>query len=245
MNLLIIVVLIGLLIIVLLPFFILSKKTSPIQPGVTHEILKPGYRRYTISVPDGYTGEESVPLILALHFSGHGIPYYGELILSNLVEPAFRELEAVMVAPDCPVRDWTQPESEQFVFDLLSDVQKRFTIDPERILITGYSLGGMGTYHFAGRFPDHFTAAIVMAGSTPEDVLEIEWRIPLMVIHGRNDEVISFQEAKNVVLRLEEKGIDVSFRVLEGVTHYETQFFIGALRNTIPWLSEKWDTSDR
>jgi predicted peptidase len=236
MNLLIFVALIGLLIIVLLPFFILSKKTSPIQPGMTHEILTPGYRRYTINVPTGYTGEDSVPLILALHFSGHGIPYYGELILSNLIEPAFRELEAVMVAP--------QPESEKFIFDLLRDVQKRFNIDSERILIIGYSLGGMGTYHFAGRYPDHFTAAIVMASSTPEDVLEIKWRIPLMVIHGRNDEVVSFQDAKNAVLRLEEKGVDVTFRVLEGVTHYETQFFVGALRNSIPWLYEKWNASE-
>jgi predicted peptidase len=240
MSALFLISLVGLLLVVLSPFFILSKKTAPITPGISHEFLKPGYRKYTIIVPDNYTGEEARPLILALHFSGHGIPYYGELILTHVVEPAFREIGAVMIAPDCPVQDWTQPESERFVIDLLADIQERFNIDPERILITGYSLGGTGTYHFAGRYPAHFSAAIVMAGKPPDDVLEIEWQIPLMVIHGRQDEVVSFQETKDVISHLEENGVDITFRILEGTSHYNTHFFVGALQNAIPWLYEKW-----
>ena len=225
---------------VLLPFLYLGLKKSSVQPGMAHEILKPGYRRYTISVPQGYTGEESVPLILALHFSGHGIPYYGELILSNLVEPAMRELGAVIVAPDCPVRSWTQPESERLILDLLDDLQERFNIDPQRILVTGFSLGGRGTWYFAGHYPERFTAAIVMAGYPPEDVLELDWKIPLMVIHARNDEVNPLAETNEAVSKLEEKGVDITLRILEGVSHYETQYFVSALRNAIPWLLDAW-----
>ncbi len=239
-NFLFLIVLLGIAALVILPFFFLTKKPSDIQPGITHQILPPGYRRYTISVPYGYSDDKPAPLILALHYAGHGIPYYGEMILQSMIEPAFRELEPIIISPDCLARDWTQPESEQLIFDLLATIQEMFNIDPQRILITGYSLGGMGTWHYAGRYPERFTAAIVMAGRPFNDVLDVDWQIPLMVIHGREDEVIPLHDTKEAVLELERNGIDIEFRILESVTHYQTQFFVPALRNSIPWLLEKW-----
>ena len=230
--------LVALAVIMLLIF--VTKRDHGIRPGFHHEVLDPNHRRYTISVPVGYSGDKPTPLIMALHYAGHGTPYYGELILMSLIKPAFQELEPIIVSPDCPGKDWTQPESEQLIFDLLDAIQEQFNIDQKRILITGYSLGGMGTWHFAGHYPDHFTAAIVMAGRPPEDVLEINWRIPLMVIHGRKDEIVPLQAAKEAVLALEKKGCDIELRILESVTHYETHYFVLALRNAIPWLLEKW-----
>jgi len=243
-NILFFLGILGVAVLVLLPFFFSSKKNKTIQPGVTREVMPPGYRRYSISIPQGYTGDKPAPLILALHYSGPRIAYYGEMFLKSMIEPAFQELEPIIISPDCPARDWTQPESGQLIFDLLDDVQEKFNIDPQRILVTGYSLGGMGTWHYAGRYPDRFTAAIVMAGHPLEDVLDIDWQIPLMVIHGRNDEVVSFQNTNQAVIKLEEKGVDITFRILEGVTHYETQYFVSALRNAIPWLEEKWGLAE-
>ena len=99
----------------------------------------------------------------------------------------------------------------------------------------------MGVWHYAGQYPERFTAAIVMAGTPPEDVLEIDWQIPLMVIHGREDEVLPLHETRDIVLQLEKRNVDITFRVLEGVTHYETHYFVAALRNTLPWLAEIWN----
>ncbi|HBX69104.1 MAG TPA: hypothetical protein DEH25_06910, partial [Chloroflexi bacterium] len=166
--------------------------------------------------------------MLALHFAGHGIPYLGEQILTGLVEPALRELGAVIVAPDCPAENWTHPLSEQFIFELLDNLQARFNLDPGRILVTGYSLGGEGTWHFAGRFPGRFTAAIIMAGRPPEDYLTVDWQIPLLVIHGRQDERLPLHNTKEAVRRLEEKSVDIQLRILENVSHHETQYFVGA-----------------
>lgn len=230
--------------VVISPFFLLSRKPTSLQPGISYELLSPGYRRYTISVPRGYSSEKPTPLILVLHYAGHGIPYYGEMILQNLVKPAFDELEPIIISPDCPAKNWHQPESERLIFDLLDNINTRFNIDQEQILVTGYSMGGMGTWHFAGHYPERFTAAIVMAGRPPLDVFGIDWRIPLMVIHGRDDELLPLQEAKEIVLKLEKIGVDVEFRILEGVTHYDTKYFVGALRNSIPWLLEKWTEND-
>lgn len=69
-------------------------------PTIRQEVLEPG-RLYTLAIPASYTGDESVPLVLALHYGGHGAPYFGRGVLTGLVEPALRELEAIIVAPDC------------------------------------------------------------------------------------------------------------------------------------------------
>ena len=48
-----------------------------LSPG-THELFLPGTdRRYTLVIPEGYTGQESVPFILSLHYGGQVTPFYG------------------------------------------------------------------------------------------------------------------------------------------------------------------------
>jgi predicted peptidase len=66
--------------------------------------------------------------------------------LTSLVEPALRELRAIIVAPDCNGSDWTQSNSEQDVLELLDHVEAAYNIDPNKTLITGYSMGDIGTW---------------------------------------------------------------------------------------------------
>ncbi len=226
-------------VIIVLPFIYLGRSSMK-KDGISQHILKPGPRRYTIAVPENYSGTEALPLVLALHYGGHGAPYYGRFFLTEIVKLAFGDLDAIFVAPDCPTQDWLQPESEKFVFDLIDYVQTEFKIDPERILVTGFSLGGIGTWHFAGRFAERFTAAIVMAGLPPEDALDLNWSVPLYIIQGREDELMPLVETTRVVARLEERDIPLKYRILERVTHFETHKFVEPLKETLPWLQEVW-----
>jgi hypothetical protein len=97
-------------------------------PDIKEQVLQPGHRRYTIAIPKGYTSGQPVPLVLALHFGGSVTPFYGKLILTGLVEPALRKLGAIIVAPDCTARDWTQPQSEADVLALLDSVQDTYYV---------------------------------------------------------------------------------------------------------------------
>jgi len=244
-NFLFFIAILGVALAVILPFFLLSRKPKSFLPGISYEILPPGFRRYTLSVPYHTSEEERAPLIIALHYAGHGMPYYGESVLQELVKPAFSEISPIIVAPDCPVKYWHQKESEKLVLELLDSIQKKFNIDPERILITGYSLGGMGTWHFAAHYPERFSAAIVMAGEPSEEVFDVEWKIPLMVIHGKEDEVFPFHKTRTIVEQLVNEGVDIEFRILENVKHYETSFYVAALKNAIPWLLDAWSNNGR
>ncbi len=216
-----------------------TQRYKPRPPGVYEIELDPSHR-YTLSIPEGYTGKNALPLVLALHYGGHGSPFYGKFILSNIVEPALRELGAIIVSPDCPSSDWTQPDSESFVVALLDQIQEEYNIDADKVLLTGYSMGGMGAWHFAASYPERFSAAVVMAGMPPENVLEIEWGVPLFVIHGRDDEVLPIEPTISAIEQLHAKGMNIEFEILEGVTHFETYRFVDELRSTIPWIKDKW-----
>ena len=96
--------------------------TSHALPNIQEQVLQPGDRRYTIAIPASYTGDQPVPLVLALHYGGTVTPYYGKGFLVGLVEPALRDLGAIIIAPDCTADDWTQPESETDVLALLDHV---------------------------------------------------------------------------------------------------------------------------
>jgi predicted peptidase len=240
MNVLLLVVLIVLLILIIMPFWLSAPKTSKDRRYVKG-VLGPNHGRYTLSIPEDYTGNQPVPLVVALHYGGHGIPFYGELILRELIEPALRELGAIILAPDCPTEDWSQPESDQFILDLLSHVGDQYNLDPRKTLITGYSLGGIGTWHLAGQFPDRFATALVMAAQPPENTSVTNWTVPLYVIHGRDDELFPIVNTTKVIVQLENNDVDIAYRILERVSHFETQKFFTPLQDAVPWVLNHWD----
>lgn len=216
---------------------------APLASGVHEQVLQPGNRRYTIVIPKHYERLRPVPLVLALHFGGRVTPYYGRSFVEAVVYPGLYSLGAIIVAPDCTGSDWTGPRSEEDVLDLLDHLHGRFDIDPARVLVTGYSMGGTGAWHFASRHQDRVTAALIMAGHPVAKAMKADWRIPLYVIHSRADEIVPFQPTEKAVSRLRQRGARVEFVVLDGVTHYESPRFVPALQAAVPWITEAWLTA--
>jgi predicted peptidase len=215
------------------------------MPDVQGRFLQPGDRRYTIAIPTDYTTDQPVPLVLALHFGGPVTPFYGRYILTGLVEPALRGLGAIIVAPDCTASDWTHPQSEADVLALLDHIQDTYVVDPQKTLITGYSKGGQGTWCLAAQHQERFSAALIMAGWPQSDTIYVEWKIPLYVIHSREDEVIPLEPTEMVVKQLWAKRVSVELVVLEGIAHHETDRFVEPLRMAVPWLEKVWSRQVR
>jgi len=208
------------------------------EPGV-HK-LSLGGQRFTLSIPLGIQTEQPMPFILALHYAGHGMPYYGLPMITELVGPAFESLQALILAPDCTAEDWNQPQSEDDLKALLDHLENAYNIDPVRRLVTGYSMGGIGTWHWAATYPQRFRAAIVMAGMPPQNMINIEWQIPLLIIHSRQDELMPYHTSQQAVDQLQRRGVDIKFQALDDVTHFEVYRYARPLRDAIPWLEQKW-----
>ncbi len=217
-----------------------AMKTAALPPGVHEQTLRRDdgtELRFTIFVPENYSKETPSPLIVALHYGGDVTPFYGRGVLEHLVAPALKELDAVIIAPDSIAGRWTNETNEAAVIEIIDHVIAGYNIDMAKLLVTGYSMGGQGAWYLAGRNQDRFSAAIPMSGRPFEG---ISWRIPVYVIHSREDEIIPLAPTKEFVERLTSKGHDVRLVVIEKVSHYETSRFIEPLRSAVPWIRRVW-----
>ena len=197
---------------------------------------------YTVVLPDNLdTAGCLVPLIVALHFAGYKPPHYGRLIAEQLVAPAFSTLGAVILAPDCDSGTWASGSCYKTVIKLIGHLSDTLPIDPTRVVLTGYSLGGIGTWEIAARHPELFSAAIIMAGRPRPEMANVNWKLPLYVIHSRNDEVMPIGETENIVNRIRQRGGNIVFDVLENTAHSETFKFLGPLSSTQIWLKNCWN----
>src|SRR5260370_3115792 len=148
--------------------------------------------RYTISIPRNYSPAAPVPLILALHFGVRGgdAAGAGGDVVQILIGPALAELGAIIVAPDSVQGNWSSPENEKAVNALLDMVLAHYAIDEKKIAITGYSMGGAGSWHLAEKFPERFSAAIPVAGRPPAS--PSGWRLPVLASHSPRDPAVPF-----------------------------------------------------
>ena len=211
-----------------------------LPPGLHALVFEPGGRRYALSVPSGAEADRPLPLVLALHWGGPVLPHTGGAMLSGLVEPALSALGALLLAPDRTGEAWTTPRAEAEVLELLDAVSATYPVNPGRTLVTGYSLGGMGTWHLAGRQPDRFAAAIPMAAPPPAGALERSWTLPFHVLHSDADELFPLENTASVVRALASKGAPFSLSVVESVTHFDTGGFAEPLKRTVSWIRKAW-----
>ena len=195
---------------------------------------------YAIYIPADYSTATPVPLVLALHFGVRGgdAAGAGGDVLQILVGPALADLGAILVAPDSVRGDWSSPENEKAVNALLDMVLAHYAIDSKKIAVTGYSMGGAGAWHFAEKFPERFSAAIPVAGRPPASAAG--WRLPVLAIHSRDDQVVPFDPTEARIAELQKAGVNAKLIALTGITHYQTNRFAGALMRAVPWLREVW-----
>lgn len=217
---------------------------ADLSPGL-HTLTMERYKLptiyYTISIPPNYSkSQEKVPLVIALHYSGDIKPFFGKAIVEELIGPGLEELGAIIIAPDALNPDgWNEPVNDEAVLILVETALATYRIDKRKVLVTGFSLGGIGTWHFAGFRPDRFTAAIPIAGR-PLEAPTSPPRVPIHAIHSRQDDVIPLAITEQRIAKLRAAGKPARLTIIEGATHYETEKYVGALRQTVPWLREVW-----
>lgn len=213
-----------------LPVKIEQREITVDGRGQTYGLLLPK----AAAEPGGY------PMILGLHYSSPtpGLsPYFGLGFVGQLVLPALEELNAILVAPDAPDATWTSSVSERLVLAVLETVKKESTINERRTLITGFSMGGAGTWFLAAKHPNLFRGAVPIAAQVPADAKPA---IPTYVIHSRQDEVVPFEAAERAIRALEEQGSPVTFAAVDDLNHSTTAAYIEPLAAALPWIRRVW-----
>jgi predicted peptidase len=79
-------------------------------------------------------------------------------------------------------------------------------IDPDRVYVTGYSLGGEGTFDIIARAPDLFAAAIPICGIADTAKAQLMVNTALWIFHGSEDDINDVNYSRIIVDALEKIG---------------------------------------
>jgi hypothetical protein len=76
-------------------------------------------------------------------------------------------------------------------FEVWADVARRYKLDPDWTVITGYSMGGFGTFKLAEQFPDLFARAQPTVGRSDDTNMIASLRnIPVLMWNASADELV-------------------------------------------------------
>ncbi len=151
----------------------------------------------------------------------------------------------MIVAPDIPASSWVDPVSVEVVsefIDRVLDLKETWPIDPERIVVTGYSAGGIGTWNLTDEFPRLFSAGLPVAADPVTIDSRDESSTPMYVVHGEEDELFPLEVVRSAVDRVVEQGAPVHVVVVEDVGHTALSAYVEPLSGAVEWLEgEVWD----
>jgi len=152
---------------------------------------------YLLYAPDAVEIQEKWPLIIYLHgLSARGddlslLETYGlpQVMAEGYKAPAF------VAAPQLPDGlFWAQ--RLELLSDWLDDVLARYPIDPDRVTLTGVSLGGYGVWYWGGWQPKRFAGLMPLCGGgnyLSAQAIQRE-NLPLWAISGDIDPVVPLSE---------------------------------------------------
>ena len=175
---------------------------------------------YLLFLPEGYSNDSDKkwPLMLFLHGAGergsdvnkvkvHGPP--------KIVQTK-KDFPFIVVSPQCPANSWWKPYE---LTALLDQIQKDYKVDPDRVYLTGLSMGGFGTWELASQNPQRFAAiAPICGGGNPATARRMR-DLPIWVFHGDADRTVPVAMSDEMVAALKKAGNDVKYTRYEGVDH--------------------------
>lgn len=126
-------------------------------------MLRGQLQPYAIYVPNKIEPSEGFGLTLLLHsLSANYNQYLGDRNQWQLGE---RGRGHIVITPAGRGPDgWYVDHAAADTFEVWADVARHYKLDPAMTSISGYSMGGHGTFKFATRYPDLFARAFTTVG---------------------------------------------------------------------------------
>jgi predicted peptidase len=175
---------------------------------------------YRLFIPPAYDKRRQYPLVIWLcGAAGRGNNNLNQISLGNVIgthvwttpenqakHPSF------VVAPQCPDNEtWSEggakPAAPLLVaLEILSELQRRFRIDPLKLYVAGQSMGGFGTWSVISAYPQAFAAAIPLCGGGDETQAAKLTRIPIWAFHGARDESVNVERSRSMIAAIRKAG---------------------------------------
>lgn len=186
---------------------------------------------HTAHVP---AGEGPFPTVLALHgwgASGHDLLGLAPMLAGGklLVICPQGEVE-VPVGPGMtgygwfPLRQGLAPRPDEFqaaaeqLREFLDAAVERYPIDPGRLLLLGFSQGGLMAYELGLRQPERVAGIAALSTWLPPELAETlpvqpeHEELPVLVVHGDQDNMVPVDRARESREALRPYGVRLTYR---------------------------------
>jgi pimeloyl-ACP methyl ester carboxylesterase len=183
--------------------------------------------KYISYTPEDYNRDtlKKWPLIIFLHGGSRRGSDLIKLYADGIPDQIYRgrKFPFIIIAPQCPEHfRWS---TDNWFENLYREVNSKFRIDTNRVYLTGFSLGGSGTWYLAAKYPGRFAAIAPMSGFTShmdfiDKNIDRLIDIPIWAFHGKIDVVVPFEETERIIKKLEGKNRDLKFSVEPEVGHW-------------------------
>jgi predicted peptidase len=180
---------------------------------------------YLLYLPPDYGQDpaKKSPVILFLHGAGergtdvnevarHGPP---KLLKDSKTELPLKNF--IVISPQCPAGRWWQAMDVLAFFDeMMAHLDHA---DPDRVYLTGMSMGGFGTWEIATIAPEKFAAIAPVCGGSNPLFAGLLKQIPIWIFHGDKDPIIPVQRSIEMNDALKKAKADVRFTRYPNATH--------------------------
>jgi predicted peptidase len=220
--------------------------------------------RYVVYVPREFTRTKTWPVIVQLHGGGvygnDGIKHT-EGGLARAIRNNPERFPVIVVFPQAHA-DGTpgwQLQGGQAALAALDRIIKEFKGDAKRVVLTGYSAGGNGTWSVASRYPERFAAIVPICGFVeafkgktsgvdypslaPADsgdvftfVAKRVSGIPIWIFHGDADKSVDVEVSRKMNAALKFAGANVRYTEYPGVDHNGAPNTAYASADLLEWM---------
>ena len=197
---------------------------------------------YRLLRPENEQASEKYPLVIFLHGAGErGSDNEKQLFHGSKMwlDPANRkEYPAYVLFPQCPESAYwayvdrpsvfqSKKMLENFpvspIFVVLKEMLDSYLalpqVDKNRIYMIGLSMGAMGVYDLAVRYPDIFAAAIPICGIVNPKRLKSAKDVKFRIFHGDADNIVPPSGSRRAYKALKKAGAKVQYIEFPGVGH--------------------------
>lgn len=137
------------------------------------------------------------PLLISMHGSNQDARYQQEHANYEAVADTAK---FVVVYPDGENRGWDigGMKDVNFILDIIEEMSRRYQIDKNRVYLSGFSMGGMMTYHAMTKIADKIAAFAPVSGYPMGGPNATSSRpIPIIHVHGTSDDVCVYNPVQS------------------------------------------------
>ena len=151
-------------------------------------------RSMIVYAPSGL--EKGRPLIIQMHGMNQDAPYQQNAAKWESIADTAR---FVVVFPNGENKAWDigGDKDINFLKAIIDEMEKRYGIDRKRVYVSGFSMGGMMSYHVANKMGDQIAAIAPVSGGG--GVNSPKRAMPIMHTHGTTDDVVNYNSTVNTL----------------------------------------------